>query len=33
LGYAKRRKRKEVKVCSKSWFGHTQVQEKRKEEK
>jgi hypothetical protein len=30
VGYAKKRgKRKEIKACSKAWFGHMQVQEKK----
>jgi hypothetical protein len=29
VGYAKKRgKRKEIKACSKAWFGHMKVQEK-----
>jgi hypothetical protein len=33
VGYAKRRKRKEIKACPKAWFGHMQVKKKRKEKK
>jgi hypothetical protein len=29
VGDAKRGKRKEIKACSKAWFGHMQVQEKK----
>jgi hypothetical protein len=33
VGYAKRRKRKEIKACSKAWFEIIHVQEKKEEER